>query len=147
MAADSRGPILVVGAEPGTAARIVFELRRLGRSAVWLDTCESALETIDAVAFALVIATIEHAAEWSTFGALAKAAHCPVVVASRFLASDRRYRIRAFRAGAAAYMCPPYDRNRLRQLLTKVGAGETRVELVDGARHSEASETTSTSLR
>ena len=129
-------PILVVGDELNTP-HLVSELRRLDRMAVWVDACRSALEMVEAVEFGLVIVNVEQAREWATCRRLAAASGCPVVVATRFLAADRRYRNRAFRAGVAAYMCRPFSRRRLRELLTRVGAGERSVELVAGAPYSD----------
>jgi DNA-binding response OmpR family regulator len=126
-------PILVVGEDQLTPARLVAELRRLGQTAVWVDACESALEMIGAVKFGLVIVYVDRAAGWATCRRLAAASDCPAVVATRFLAADRRYRRRAFRDGIRGYMCPPFNRRRLRELLTRVRAGERAVELVVGA--------------
>jgi DNA-binding NtrC family response regulator len=129
-------PILVVGDESNT--HLVYELRRLGRTAVWVEACESALEMIEAVEFGLVIVNVEQAREWITCRRMAKASGCPVAVATRFLAADRRYRNRAFRSGVAAYMCRPFSRSRLREMLKRVGAGERSVELVEGAAYSDS---------
>lgn len=138
MATMEQRPILVVGDEPMTPARLVAELRRLGRTAVWVETCESALEMVGAVEFGLVIVYVERAADWTTCRRLTAGSTCPVVVATRFLAPDRRYRRRAFRGGVRGYMCRPFNRRRLREMLTRIGAGDTPIELVGGAPYTDA---------
>ena len=136
MTAVRRRPILVVGDESNTP-QLMAELRRLGRIAVWVEACGSAQEMIETVRFGLVIVSVERRAGWASCRRLAAASDCPVVVATRFLASDRRYRNRAFRAGITGYMCRPFSRRRLREMLTRVGAGERSIELVEGAPYSD----------
>lgn len=85
------------------------------------------------VDFAVVIVNIEDAADWDPCRRIAAAAVCPVAVVTRFLARDRRYRQRAFRAGVAAYVCRPCTKARLREMLMRLRSGEIGIELVEGA--------------
>jgi DNA-binding response OmpR family regulator len=133
-----RQPLLVVGAEAETAQPILHELRRLGRTAVWVDTAAAAVEMAEAVAFALVLVIVDQAGDWTTCWRLTRAAPAPVAVLTRFLSPDRRYRRRAFAAGVVGYACQPCGRLRLRALLRRNAAGETQVELVEGARFTKA---------
>ena len=133
MPTAARGPILVTGAESDTAEHLVVKLRRLGRLTIWMDSWRSALEAVDSIHFDIVIILVSQPSDWTACRALVTASDCPVVVATRFLAPDRRYRTRAFRCGVAAYMCPPYSPTRLRQMIRRVESGDTRVELVAGA--------------
>jgi DNA-binding response OmpR family regulator len=110
-------------------------VRRLGRIAVWVDACESALEMTEAVDFAAVLVNVDEIAAWTICRELARAARCPVAVVTPFLARDRRYRNRAFRAGVSAYVCQPCTTARLRALLARLSSGETAIELTDGAAY------------
>jgi DNA-binding response OmpR family regulator len=133
MQAGGLRPILVSGGEPETAAQLVFELRRLGYLAIWMDSSAAALEAIEAISFAVVIVIVTTEQGWTESRRLAAAVACPVVVGTRYLARDGRYRRRAFRSGVAAYMSPPYARTRLRQMLKRVLRGDTGIELTAGA--------------
>jgi DNA-binding response OmpR family regulator len=133
MTPTARGPILVTGVESETAEYLVVELRRLGRLTIWMDSWRSALEAIESINFEIVIMLVNQHSDWTACRALVAASEGPVVVATRFLAPDRRYRKRAFRCGVAAYMCPPFTRARLRQMIRRVESGDTKVELVVGS--------------
>ncbi|MBA2258963.1 MAG: hypothetical protein H0W18_08710 [Acidobacteria bacterium] len=90
----------------------------------------------EAVDFAAVLVNADDRAAWRVCGELARAARCPVAVVTTFLARDRRYRNRAFKAGVAAYVCRPCTTGRLRALLARLSSGETGIELTDGAAYS-----------
>jgi hypothetical protein len=105
--------------------------------AVWMDTCDSACEALEGLAFELVIVLLDRDEDWTLCDYLLGAAACPVVVGTALLARDRRYRTEAFRRGVVAYMGPPYTRKRLREMIRRVGAGETAVELVTSAASRE----------
>jgi CheY-like chemotaxis protein len=131
MVSGGRRPILIAGGQAGTADSLVFELRRLGRTAVWMDSCESALTAIEEVEFDLVLLIVDRETDWTTCEHLVAAAACPVIVGTSVRAPDGRYRRQAFQAGVRAYMCPPYTRKRLREVIRRVADGERGVELVE----------------
>jgi AmiR/NasT family two-component response regulator len=131
---DSR-PVLVVSGNPAAADWVTNDLRALGRIAVSSDTCETALEMMRIVDFAVVMVNIEDAADWDRCRRIAAAAACPVAVVTRFLARNRRYRKRAFRAGVAAYICRPCTKTRLYEMLMHLRSGETSIEMVEGAAY------------
>lgn len=128
-------PILVISRDLTTANSLVNDLRELGRIAVYIDACEAALEMMGVADFAVVIVNIVGAADWDTCRRIAAATVCPVAVVGRFVARDRRYRKRAFRAEVAAYICEPCTKARLREMLMRLSSGETGVELVQGASY------------
>jgi DNA-binding response OmpR family regulator len=129
-------PVLVVAADAAAGDSLVAALRRLGRIAICVDACESALEMTEAVDFAAVLVNVDDGAAWAACGELARAARCPVVVVTAFLARDRRYRRRAFNAGISAYVCRPCTIGRLRALLARLSSGETAIELTEGSEYS-----------
>jgi DNA-binding response OmpR family regulator len=131
-------PILVVGRDNWHAQPIVDELRRLECTAVWADTCAIAREMMEVVDFSLVIVDVECAEEWMICGQIAVIAQCRVAVMTPLLADDRRYRDAAFGMGVDAYVSSTDVRGRLEELLTRLGAGERRIELVDGLRRLSA---------
>ena len=126
-------PVLVLSYETGDTASLVGDLRGLGRVAVSIDAYDTALEMMQVVEFAVVIVNIDDAADWHTCERIAATAACPVSVVTRFLARDRRYRVRAFGAGVAAYVCRPCSKACLREMLIRAKSGEIGIELVRGA--------------
>ena len=130
MLSTGRRPTLVTGKPDRTAESLVVELRRLGRRTVWADTSESARALIDEIDFEMIVVLVEREADWAEWEWLPRAVACPVIIGSPLLARDRRYRRRAFGAGARAYMSTPYTRRRLREVISRVGDGEAGVELV-----------------
>ncbi len=114
------------------AERALKDLRRLEQIAIAVDACDIAVEMMDVVEFALVIVDVETAADWRPCQRVLQSNRAPIAILTRFLAPDRRYRRWAFEAGAAAYVCKPCTKTRLRKLLGRLHRGERRVEVVDG---------------
>jgi DNA-binding response OmpR family regulator len=126
-----------VAGDSVTAKALIGDLRRLGHITVTIDACETALEMMQAVQFGLAIVEVERRTDWQTCRRLVAAAGCPVAVVTRQLARDRRYREAAFGMGVTAYVCPPCDRTRIRELLRRIASGERAIELVDGSAYAE----------
>jgi AmiR/NasT family two-component response regulator len=138
MLSNDRQPVvLLVTNDRMLAERALKDLRRLEQIAVAVDTCDVALEMMDAVEFALVIVDVEAAADWWTCQRVLQSHRAPVAILTRFLAPDRRYRRWAFEAGVNAYVCKPCTTSRLRKLLGRLHRGEPCVEVVDGTAYCE----------
>jgi DNA-binding response OmpR family regulator len=135
---NDQPPVLVVSRDPAAGQSLTDDLRTLGRIAVYIDGYDAALQMIRDVEFGTVIVNVDDESDWSVCRRIAARAACPVAVATRLLARDRRYRRRAFRAGVAAYLFRDRTRLRLRQILTRLTNGERSIESVDGARYSHS---------
>jgi two-component SAPR family response regulator len=133
----SAAPMLVVGLDPTLGGSIVTLLRRLGHIAVWVDAPHSAIEILETVECRLVFAIVEHDTDWQMASRLARTGHCKVAIVTRFLAANRRYRDRAFRAGVAAYLSLPCTVERLREAVERLERGDAAIELVAGAPYWE----------
>lgn len=130
-------PILVVGDDQSAGEQLVDALRHLHRVAVWVDAPETAVEMVQTVAFEMVVVEVAGAADWVACARIAAAADCAVTVATRFLAPDRRFRERAFRSGAAAYITEPCSAARLGEALRRVRSCERGIEIVAGSVYCE----------
>jgi hypothetical protein len=121
-------PALVVGRNPNICEPLLAALHRLAYVAVTLDACGSALEMLGVVEFALVFVVIEQASDWASCRRILGGARCPVTVVTPLRSPDRRYRLRAFRLGAAACMCPSGSPARIRALLDRIDNGDRCID-------------------
>jgi DNA-binding response OmpR family regulator len=129
-------PLLLVSSEGTLAEEVIRHLRLLGEIAVWIDTYNAADEMMQVVDFGLIVVHVATPCDWSMCRRIAHATRCPVGIITHLLAHDRRYRDRAFSMGVAAYIARPVSRARLRELLRRVRAGDTSIELIKGAPYS-----------
>lgn len=129
-------PVLVVGGTADIAATLVDSLRELGRAAIRVECREAALEVIAMRDLAAIIVNVNASADWTTCRHLAQAGHCPVAVVTHLYAPDRRYRQRAFDLRAAAYVCHPCTKGKLRAMLLRFREGEVAFELTENAAYS-----------
>jgi DNA-binding NarL/FixJ family response regulator len=51
---------------------------------------------------------------------------------THYLAADRRYRDSAFQMGVTAYVRKPCTQKRLREMMKRLAAGESPIEIVNG---------------
>jgi CheY-like chemotaxis protein len=129
--------VLLMTSNPALADALLTDLHHLRQIAVSVETCDSALEMMEAVAFTLVVVDVDAPDDWTRCRRLLRSNRAPVVVLTRFLVPDRCYRRWAFGAGARAYLGKPYTTSRLRRLLARLGRGDRRVELVEGMAYCE----------
>jgi hypothetical protein len=79
-----------------------------------------------------IVVAVDEMVDWMKCCHVAGTRHAPIIVATDFLAPDRRYRDLAFAAGAAAYVCGSASPEDWRELLARVGSGERGIEILRG---------------
>lgn len=124
---------LIVSSDTALAEHLVQELRTLDWIAVSIDSCDIALEMMEAVDFSLVIVDIVAWADWLVCRRLVDAGRSTVAIVTSFLAEDRRYRRFAFQMGVAAYACRLCAQDRLCEMLRRLQRNERCIELVSSA--------------